>query len=151
MPDICFIDDDRGPIDHYVSALELEFTPERVRRIMSLPEAEKHLMDVLAGKASPAKLYIIDIMMPPVREDLVVKTNDGLTSGLYLLELFEKAQQAGNIPQETHVLMMTAVSNPEILHSIGDRKNVDVLAKLEWLPSEFACEARKHLPRTNSY
>jgi CheY-like chemotaxis protein len=145
MPDICFIDDDHGPIDLYVRALEQEFGQKNVRQIMRLTEAETHFQDVLSEKTDPAKLYIIDIMMPPEREDLCEITNDGLTSGLYLLKLFEKAQKAGIIPPETPVLMMTAVSNPAILRSIGERKNVSVLAKLEWLPSELAAEARNLL------
>ena len=145
MPDICFIDDDRGPIDLYVKALQQEFGLENVQRIMRLTEAETHFQDVLSEKTYPAKLYIIDIMMPPEREDLCDITNDGLTSGLYLLKLFEIGQKAGKIPPETPVLMMTAVSNPEILYSIGDRRNVNVLAKLEWLPYDLVQEVKKLL------
>lgn len=145
MYDVCFIDDDRGPIDLYVGALEQEFTPEKVLRIMRLSVAEQHFKDVICGATPPARLYIIDIMMPPENEDLSAKTSDGLTSGIYLLELFEQAKKDGKIPEDTQALMMTAVSNPEILHSIGQRKHVKVLAKLEWLPYELAEEARSLL------
>ncbi|MDA0812145.1 MAG: response regulator [Verrucomicrobia bacterium] len=144
---VCLIDDDRGPIDLYFEALQRKFGDEQVARILTLPDAVKHLAAVGSERERPHDLYIIDIMMPSVEEQYFEVTDEGLTSGIFLLKKLREAEQKLGLQKPIPVLMMTSVSQPEILERIGKATHVDVLAKLEWLPSELAVRVEEDLTR----
>lgn len=135
---VCMIDDDRGPIDLYEEALRMAFGDDQVVRFTKLSEAMAHVEAIEAGKESPHQLYLIDIMMPPLEDRWFEETNEGLTSGIFILQELRKAEAIREITKPAKVIMMSMVSNPDILERVGAGAGVHVIAKIEWMPSEIA-------------
>lgn len=77
-PKILFVDDDRYFADRYVAHLETLFTVIRIHDAMEVIDYLQRYDDV--------KLIILDIMMPTPKGVPTSATDDGMDTGLWLLQ-----------------------------------------------------------------
>ena len=122
----------------YETALRKAFGDDQVVRFTKLSEAMSHVEAIQEGRENAHQLYLIDIMMPPLEDRWFEETDEGLTSGIFILQKLRAAEEKRGLKQQAKVIMMTMVSNPDILERVGAGQRVHVLAKTEWVPSELA-------------
>lgn len=124
MANIAFIDDEKGPIDYYVDALK-----ENGHNVERLDSVEKALAHVDAGQA--ADLYVVDIMMPTHGHPRLKDAAEGLSTGIVLHR--EIRRRFPNVS----ILVLTSISNPEILHGLSVENNTRLESKIDTLPFEL--------------
>jgi CheY-like chemotaxis protein len=91
MKTILFIDDERFWAQNYVQHLEKKFTVVlRDRAIEALEHLKKHGHDL--------SLVILDIMMPSPEGVEPKRTEDGLSTGLYLLDQIHELVTSNQLP-----------------------------------------------------
>ncbi len=122
---VIFVDDDHGPMDYFVAAMQL-----RGLEVQHLDHADTAI-DYLRDKNSlPPDLFIIDVMMPPGKYLSAEQTNDGVDTGFFLIE--ECQSRFPHVP----VLCLTATrSLEEVKANVGDVRYVH---KLDHPPFVFA-------------
>ena len=125
MANIALIDDEHGPIDYYVEALN-----ECGHNVDHLDSVEKALAHIDAGRA--ADLYVVDIMMPTYGHPRLKDAADGLASGIVLHREIRRKFQ--DVP----ILVLTSISNPDVLEGLLlDENNTRLESKIDTLPFEL--------------
>jgi DNA-binding response OmpR family regulator len=125
MKRIIFIDDEHGPIDLYVRALER--SGFRVEHLDLVETA----LDHISTSTSPADFYVVDLMMPPGDAFDLETAGFGLTTGV---EIHRRIRAKWpSVP----ILVLTNVSNPLILALLPFDANTMVEAKINVLPFEL--------------
>jgi len=81
-PQIILIDDDHGPMDYYVEALQMKGF--EIKHIDTADEAWE-MLDPKSKMKEPS-LFVIDIMMPYGRYLTSPQTNEGMLTGVFLVE-----------------------------------------------------------------
>lgn len=131
---IVFIDDDEGPMELYVEALQ--DAGYAVKRIRKLVEALDYIWNT---PAEPA-LWLVDVMMPVIDESarvdgvlLSTAASQGLGSGRVLYQQIRK-----RFPT-TPVILVTSVTTPKILQSLEAEMDERAVceAKIAVLPSDM--------------
>ena len=133
MARIVLIDDDHGPMDLYVRALRESGLV--VDHLDNLTEAMEHVRTT----DKPADLYLIDIMMPPGDALTLEESNYGLTSGIILYQRLR--DRFPDVP----VIILTSISNPEILELLPSDSNTTKEAKVEVLPFDLVQKVKERI------
>src|SRR5579872_1797717 len=124
MANIILIDDEHGPIDLYADALR-----EAGHQVEQLDTVEK-VFDHL-DKKKPADLYIVDIMIPTHGHDQMKAAADGLASGIMLHKKIRR------LFSKVPIIILTAISNPEIISGLRVEGNTTIQSKIDTLPSDL--------------
>lgn len=125
MSRVAFIDDDHGPIDYYVEALT-----EKGHEVEQFDNVEAFFSHLDQGK--PADIYIVDIMMPTHGNPRLRESADGLASGVVL------HREIRRLFPEVPIILLTSISNQEILDGLPIEPNTQVESKIDTLPFELA-------------
>ena len=133
MARVILIDDDHGPMDLYVQALRQ--SGFHVEHLDTVSQALDHV--VKANK--PADLYLIDIMMPPEDALTLEESQYGLTSGIVVYRRLR--QRFPDVP----VIMLTNISNPEILEILPADAHTTKEAKIDVLPFDLVQRVKERL------
>lgn len=131
---ILFVDDERRHISSYVS--ELEELGYRVVCENSVDQA----LQFLNNNRSNLKLIILDIMMPPGRSFKKMDTDEGRRTGVYFFE--QVKERAPELP----VIVLTNVSDDDVLDRLRDEENCWYFQKKDYLPYEIAQEVKRIYP-----
>ncbi len=124
-PKVVLIDDDYGPMEFYVKALESRGF--EVEQIDSCDAAFQWLDGPIAS--DPA-LVVVDIMLPPGTHLTLEETDGGLSSGVFIAR--KVRERFPNVP----VVALTNLNDSDVLSQLP--KDVDVKAKFETSPFQFA-------------
>lgn len=130
---IAIIDDEHGTTDLYVKALQMAGLDV---------EHFDNVRDGLAnieGSDSPPDLYVIDLMMPPDDEIGLEEAGFGLSTGIVLYRRVR--ERYPSIP----IIILTCVSNPEILQLLPVDENTFREAKIDIMPFELAAKINEVL------
>ena len=132
MTNIVLIDDNHGPMDLYVRALQV--SGFEVQHLDSVESAVSHVQSV----AEPAGLYIIDVMMPPQEALDLEESSYGLTSGILIYRRLRKKFPA--VP----VIILTNISTPGILEELPvEHARTTVEAKIDVLPFDLVGKVKE--------
>ncbi|MFN0079995.1 MAG: response regulator [Prosthecobacter sp.] len=130
---VVIIDDEHGTTDLYVKALRMaEF---EVRHIDNVKDALAHFQ----GDGSTPDIYILDLMMPPGDEIKLEESGFGLSTGIVLYRRLREKHP--NLP----VIILTSVSNPEILGLLPLDDNTRREAKIDVMPFELVEKIKETL------
>lgn len=124
MAKIVFIDDERGPIDYYVKALN-----EGGHQVQKLDTVEEVFAHLEARK--PADIYVVDIMMPTHGHPRLKDAAGGLASGIVLHREIRRAFPA--VP----IILLTSIANPDILEGLSLETHTEIKSKIDTLPFEL--------------
>jgi DNA-binding response OmpR family regulator len=126
MPTVVLIDDEHGPMDYYVAALQ-----EHGFDVAHLDTVQAAL-DHIEGATKPPDVYILDIMMPPGDALDLREAGYGLTSGLQIHKRIR-----ARFPK-ARIIVLTSISNPSILKGLPLDEYTECKAKIQVLPFELA-------------
>jgi CheY-like chemotaxis protein len=124
MANVALIDDEHGPIDYYVQALS-----EMGHQVEHFDTVEKAFAHLDGGQL--ADLYVVDIMMPTIGHPRLKDAADGLASGIILHR--EIRRKSPTVP----IIVLTSISNPEILKGLLLEPNTRIESKIDTLPFEL--------------
>ncbi|MDZ4403779.1 hypothetical protein [Prosthecobacter sp.] len=129
IPDECYdvilIDDDHGPMDFYVAAMELKGL--KVRHIDNVDDAWLYFEE--KSSPNPPRLFVIDMMMPPGLYLTMEETNGGMETGLHVIAKCRK--KFPSVP-------VICLSNAMCKESVAPLKGVLHEAKYHRTPLNFA-------------
>ena len=131
-PLIILIDDDHGPMDYFVKALEIRGF--EVRHLDSIDDACVWLE---SAADNPPAVVIVDMMMPPGKRFTLEETVDGLRTGVLM------AREVRRKLHSTPLLVLTNSNDDAIMGVLptGTKK----LAKYEIAPFIFADNVKQLL------
>ncbi len=124
MATIVFIDDEHGPIDYYVQALSE--SGHQVERFDTVEKTFAHL-----DTRRTADIYVVDIMMPTHGHLRLKDSADGLASGVVI------HREIRRVFPKVPIIMLTSISNPEILGGLPLEENTRIESKIDTLPYEL--------------
>lgn len=113
-------------MDLYAKALRLSGFD--VTHLDTTGQAFEHF----ATAREPAALYVLDLMMPPGEAMTLEESRYGLATGIVIYQTLRS--KFANVP----VIILTSVSNPEILGLLPVDELTDVRAKIDLMPFELA-------------
>jgi CheY-like chemotaxis protein len=122
---VVLIDDDHGPMDYYVKAMESRGL--EVTQLDSVDETYKWLDD--AG-TEPLDLVVVDLMMPPQTRLAAEETDNGLRSGVFVARDVRKKWPT------TPIVVLTNYPEPGAAALLP--AGTKVIAKFEAGPFAFA-------------
>lgn len=125
MAYVAFVDDEHGPIDYYLDALKAK--GHQVQRLDTVEDLFAHL-----AENKPADIYVVDILMPTHGHPQLKEASDGLATGIVLHREIRRAFQ--DVP----IIMLTSISNPDVLEGLTLEANTRVESKIDTLPFELA-------------
>ncbi|MBD3373582.1 response regulator [candidate division KSB1 bacterium] len=124
---VLLVDEDVFPMKFYVKALNKHgFNVKHIRnpdQALEFIEAEKNSVEAV----------ILDIMLPPGETYKNIDTNNGLETGVYLLQDLRK-----QVDRKLPIIILTNVQSPETLTKIQKTKYQVIAAKLEYPPYDLA-------------
>jgi DNA-binding NarL/FixJ family response regulator len=124
MAHVALIDDEHGPIDYYEQALTE--SGHRVERFDTVEGVFVHLEN-----KRPADIYVVDIMMPTHGHPRLKEAANGLASGIVL------HREIRNVFPNVPIIILTSISNPEILESLPVDEKTRIESKIDILPFEL--------------
>lgn len=124
---ILLIDDDRLPMKFYVRALE-----DRGFAVKLCLEPNSAL-DFALKEGDNIDVIILDIMLPPGKYG-IEETNEGLKTGVFLLDDLRKKEYCPNTP----IVVLTNVRDPKTLLLCSRKKELKVVQKMDCPPFELA-------------
>lgn len=130
-PLIILIDDDHGPMDYFVKALELRGF--EVKHLDSIDDASIWLE---SATNNPPAVVIVDMMMPPGKRFTLEETEDGLSTGVLM------ASEVRRMLPTTPLLVLTNCNDDAIVGKLP--MGTEKLAKYEMSPFDFS-DFVKHL------
>lgn len=123
---ILIIDDDHGTMDLYSKALRLSgFDVTHL-------DTTKAALEHISSYEPPFDLYVLDLMMPPGDVLKLEESGFGLSTGFIIYQKLRIKSK------EVPVIILTSVSNPDILGLLPVDSNTDVRAKIDLMPFELA-------------
>ncbi len=126
------IDDDHGPMDYYIEALQIRGL--EVRQIDSTDETFKWLDD---ATSQPPNIIVLDMMMPPGSRLTLEETDGGLRSGVFISQAIRK--KFPGVP----LVALTNYNDPEVVQVLP--QGTLCKAKFEVSPFAFADFVKKML------
>lgn len=126
---IVVIDDEHGTTDLYVKALRMSGFD--VRHYDNVRDSLAHIEPPEGKGEEPPDLYVLDLMMPPGEAISLEDSGFGLSTGIVLYRKI-RARHPG-VP----IIILTSVSNPEILNLLPKDANTSREAKVDVMPFEL--------------
>ncbi len=123
---VLLIDDNRLPMDYYVKALRQEGF--KVQHCLGTDAA----LNFVETEGSEIAVIVLDIMLPPGKTYKDEDTNEGLRTGVFLLEDIRKY-----CPKKP-VVVLTNVTNPSTLNEFENLPLVRIVQKKDCPPFELA-------------
>lgn len=123
---VLLVDDDNLPMQYYVKALK-----QKGFKVEHCLEPDSAL-DFVKKRGEEIVAIILDIMLPPGKTYQDKDTNQGLKTGVFLLEDLRK--YCPNIP----VVVLTNVRNPNTLDEFKDKPLVKLAQKMDYPPFELS-------------
>jgi CheY-like chemotaxis protein len=126
MPKILIVDEEVSPADYYIRNLRSHGIDTTY--CSSVDEAYK----LIQRRGTDFAVIILDIMMPPETRYKDFDTDEGIQTGTLLFSDVRK--ELPDVP----VIILTNVSNPNIINLIDQSTDIEIYQKMDTVPSALS-------------